>query len=487
MWDQLTTYLLGSLAILIPVLSTCHILLTKDDVRAAIGWMGLVWLVPGFGALLYMVLGVNRIRRRAVRERSARGLEPASDGAGPAEDAAAAPPPLIELVPPSLAAHARLVGTVTGNPLTAGNAVTPLVGGDAAYDAMLAAIDGAERSVALTTYIFKADAAGVRFVEALDRAVRRGVAVRVLIDGVGQLYGWPPIARLLTRRGVCVRTFNPLLLSWRLAFLNLRTHRKLLVVDGRIGFTGGMNIRAGTLAGSDAMRGVRPLRDLQFRIAGPLVAQLMEAFADDWLFAAGETLGDDRWFPPLAPVDSRTVIARTIPDGPDQISTKTAWTMASALASARDRVHILTPYFLPDAALITALQGAALRGVTVDIVLPGHNNLAVVKWASHKSYDRLLRRGCRIWHGPPPFNHAKLMVVDRLWVLFGSTNWDARSLRLNFEFNVECYDQALAADLARLIDDEIAGAQAVTLADVDARPTHIKLRDGVAWLLSPYL
>ena len=166
MWDQLTTYLLGGLAILIPVLSTCHILLNKDDVRAAIGWMGLVWLVPGFGALLYMVLGVNRIRRRAVRERSARGLEPASDGVGPAEDADA-PPPLIELVPPSLAAHARLVGTVTGNPLTAGNAVTPLVGGDAAYDAMLAAIDGAERSVALTTYIFKADAAGVRFVEAL--------------------------------------------------------------------------------------------------------------------------------------------------------------------------------------------------------------------------------------------------------------------------------------------------------------------------------
>jgi len=163
------------------------------------------------------------------------------------------------------------------------------------------------------------------------------------------------------------------------------------------------------------------------------------------------------------------------------------WTLQAALACADQRVVIATPYFLPDNDLITALNMAAMRGVTVDIVLPRSSNLRLVDWASTAIRWQVLERGCRIWLTDPPFDHTKLMVVDDTWILFGSANWDARSLRLNFEFNIECYDPELAGCLLGIMDRKIAHATPLTLADVDSRNLTIRLRDGMARLLSPYL
>jgi cardiolipin synthase len=216
-----------------------------------------------------------------------------------------------------------------------------------------------------------------------------------------------------------------------------------------------------------------------------VVTQLQEVFADDWLFTTGESLRGEAWFPPSTRAGS--VLARGVTDGPDEDFEKLRWTLLGALSIARYSVRIVTPYFLPDPALISALNLAALRGVAVDIVLPARNNLSFVHWASRAMWWQVLEHGCRIWLTPPPFDHSKLMLVDGCWVLLGSANWDPRSLRLNFEFNLECYDAELAQQLEALVASKLKAARPVTLAEVDGRPLPARLRDGLARLLTPYL
>jgi cardiolipin synthase len=376
----------------------------------------------------------------------------------------------------------QLVGKLTGRPLLYGNRITVLSNGDTAYPAMLEAINDARQSIGLTTYIFDNDRAGEMFTEALARAVERGIEVRVLIDAVGARYSFPSIVGRLQKSGVPVARFLPTLMPGYFAYANLRSHRKILVIDGRTGFTGGLNIREG----HDARFNPKyPIVDHHFKIEGPVVAQLAEVFAEDWAFCTEEVLTSEKWFPALDSLGD--AMARGISAGPDGDLDKRRLTLEGALASAQSSVCILTPYFLPEAPLITALNVAALRGVEVDIILPEANNLTLVKWASWALLWQVLERGCRVWLSPPPFDHTKLMVVDRTWVLLGSGNWDPRSLRLNFEFDVEVYDRELAAEVHELAMKRRACAQSVTLADVDGRPIPIRLRDGVARLLTPYL
>jgi cardiolipin synthase len=224
---------------------------------------------------------------------------------------------------------------------------------------------------------------------------------------------------------------------------------------------------------------------LHFRVEGPVVTELQEAFANDWAFTTKEILDGELWFPELK--EFGNVIARAITDGPDADFENARWTLLAALAEAQSSVKILTPYFLPDNALITALNLAALRGVRVDIILPAKNNLPYVHWASRALWWQVLERGCHVWLTPPPFDHSKLMIVDGHWVLLGSANWDARSLRLNFEMNVECYGREFADEMELVLQKKLHGAHEVTLAEVDARTVLGKLRDAIARLFSPYL
>ncbi len=462
------------LSIAVALAATGHVVLHKRDVRAALGWVGFIWFAPVVGAVAYAVLGVNRIRRRAqalrlpeVRARVPEAIRPPA-------------PPL----PPS-AEHLRsLVALADGavrRPLVAGNAVTLLEGGDRAYAEMRAAIDRAERSVTLCTYIFDPGAAGDALAASLARAHARGAKVRVLIDAVGARYRWPAAHRRLRRAGLPTELFLPRLTPAWLPFLNLRNHRKVLVVDGRVGFTGGMNIRDDFVAAP----GRAPFMDLHARVEGPVVEHLQTAFAEDWLFTTGEPLEGGAFFPPLGRAGD--VLARGVTDGPDEDFEAIRWLLLGALAIARDRVTIVTPYFLPDAGLVTALDVAVMRGIQVDIVLPERGNLPLVQWAQTAGLWQVLERGCRVWLTAPPFDHTKLMVVDGVWSLIGSANWDPRSLRLNFEFDLECYDPDLAGGLEALAGERMRRGRRVTMADVDGRPLPVKLRDGVARLFSPYL
>jgi len=440
----------------------------------------MVLVFPILGAVLYALFGINRIRRLATELRQERLRLEANTAELRVQRHS-----IQQVLPPGddhLTALGRLVSQVTHIPVTAGNDVRPLVNGDVAYPAMIEAIDGAEHTVALSTYIFDRDSAGAIFTDALERAVKRGVEVRVLIDGVGALYSWPSITKELQKRKVPVAKFLHSLFPWRMPFLNLRSHRKILVADGRIGFTGGMNVRDGHLLENNPRA---PVQDVQFRFEGPVVRHLMHTFAEDWAFTTREILGGPNWFPTLEPVGS--VAARGIVDGPDEDLDKLRWVLLGALARAQTRVRIVTPYFLPDSTLITSLNLAALRGVEVEIVLPQVSNLSFVKWASDAELWQVLVHGCRVFHSPAPFDHSKIMSVDGAWVLVGSANWDPRSLRLNFEFNVECYGTDFAAQIDRLIDEKISRCREVRSEDLDARPFVVKLRDGVARLMKPYL
>lgn len=467
--------LAGAFDLLAAIFASCHALLHKRDPRAAALWLGVVWLVPALGPLLYLALGVNRIRRRAV-SLGVHGTiaRPIPNNFG-------------ELNQPDadhLKMLARVVGRVVVQPLMPGNQIQPLVNGDEAFPAMLAAIESARKTISLCSYIFDNDPSGLEFVAALGRAVKRGVRVRVLIDAAGARYSWPSIISKLRHEHVPCARFLPssLFAPWRVATINLRNHRKVMAIDGHIAFTGGMNLRCGNVL---ARKPKRPVQDLQFRAEGPLVAQLQEAFANDWAFTTGEILDGPDWFPELK--ETGDSVARVITDGPDVDFEKLRWTLLAALAEAQTSVQIITPYFLPDTAIITALNLAALRGVRVDILLPAKNNLPYVHWASRSMWWQVLERGCHIWLTPPPFDHSKLMIVDSHWVLLGSANWDVRSLRLNFELNVECYGREFARQMEQIVARKIQGAHEVTLAEAHGRPLPGKLWDAVMRLFSPYL
>lgn len=475
--------LLAALQIGVAAIASGHAVLFKRDVRAAIGWIGLIWLVPFGGSLLYALFGINRIRRRAT---GLRGRRSNSRPPGPAQTRApdsSAPPAAV--VPPGESGHLRpvahLLDRIADTPLTFGNSILALPGGARAYPAMLQAIDGAARTVALATYIFDRDDIGADFVAALDRAMRRGVAVRVLIDGVGARYSRPSIVGGLKARGITVAEFLPSFFPLSIHYANLRNHRKLLIADGAIGFTGGMNIREG----HRRTDGPTAIADVHFRFEGPVVTQLAETFAVDWAFASGEVLTGDGWLPKLGEVGK--IPARGIASGPDEAFERVRWTLLAALSQAKRRIRIVTPYFLPETSLSSALQLALLRGVEVDVVIPEVSNLRLMQWATWAKLHSLLARGCRLWLTPPPFDHAKLMTVDGAWSLIGSANWDQRSLRLNFEFDVECYGGDFTAAVDELIDERLTRARPLDLDAIDGRPLLLRLRDNAAWLLSPYL
>jgi cardiolipin synthase len=461
----------GAAVLAAALFASGHAIIYKRESRSASLWVILIWVMPALGPILYLLMGVNRVQRRAARLRSAMVRHRVD--------------PLAVADEPSgthLAPLARMLNNVMDRPLVAGNAIEALVDGVQAYPAMLEAIESARGSIMLASYIFNGDGVGAQFVDALARAAQRGVEVRVLIDDVDVRFTRSSAAKPLARAGVRVGIFNPPIVPARMNAVHLRNHRKILVVDGVVGFTGGMNIDRRYW---NPQAPAEAFRDLHFRMRGPIVAQLGEVFADDWQFATGEALRGAPWFVPLEAAGE--VLARCIDDGPDDSAEPLRWSIVGGLNQAQRSVRVLTPYFVPDYALITAIDVAAMRGVEVDIVLPARSDLPHVHWAAWGQLWQVLERGCRVWSSPGPFDHSKLMVVDGAWTLLGSANWDARSLRLNFELNVECYSVEFGARMDGLVQTRINAAQPVTLDQINARSLPVKLRDGVARLFAPFL
>ena len=469
-FDQAMATLFTVVNIVVAVGVTVHVLLRKRDVAPAIGWISLAWLVPLLGSLLYIAFGVNRVQRRARRlrrRRSTRAARARLKAQAAANEVGGFP---------ALRVAARRITDRDAEP---GNAVVMLRDGDEAYPAMLAAINGASQSVMLASFIFHVDKVGETFVVALAEAHRRGVAVRVLVDGIGGGYFISPAYRALRRAGVPVARFLWSVIPWRMPLLNMRSHRKILVVDGEVAFTGGMNIGAENLRRQPKLDRVR---DVHFQVRGPVVTQIAETFAEDWRFTVDENI-DHLVAPPGPPVGE--VTARIITSGPDQDLARLEMVLLSAINTAEHSIHVVTPYFLPNEGLLMALELAALRGVAVDIVIPRRCDHRFMSWAMAAHIAPLLEAGCRVWHAGEPFNHAKLMTIDGKWALVGSANWDARSLRLNFELDLEVYDEALAKAIRETAVK--MGEVEVTLQEILARPLPVVLRDAVFRLMLPYL
>lgn len=476
-------HLLAVISLLMAIPAIIHAAMTKDEVRSAIGWVGVILLSPIVGALIYAIVGVNRIRRASlVSERSS--------SAGKSQESPvrynASHDLVVQRFGRRFAALKTLGDRLTDHALTTGNTVCPLETGDEAYAAMIEAIDGAQRSVILETYIFDRDPIGLRIADCLIEAVRRGVSVRVLIDAAGARYSSPSIVGYLRDRGVATDIFNGnIIMRLRFPYANLRTHRKILVVDGAVAFIGGMNIRQGftvEFAGEDSSR------DTHFQVTGPVVADLFSVAAEDWRYTTQEVLDGEAWrmeTPSGEP--GSPVLMRAISSGPDARVETNQRMLMGAFSVARHSIRIMSPYFLPDRELISALTTAARRGVEVDIVVPAVNNLVFVDRAMTAQFDQVLKNYCRIWRATGPFDHSKMIAIDDMWAYVGSSNLDPRSLRLNFEIDVEILDAGFATRIDERIRSAIATASPVTLSGLRARSFAVRLFDRILWLGSPYL
>ncbi len=457
-----------------------HALLYKRDPKASLGWMAVILIFPVIGSFLYFFFGINRIRTRA---RKLTGKSPFSGFLGflPLEEAKIKPEQLIQL-PSEYCELQNISNSVTRMPLTEGNSLVTLHNGESAYPAMLDAIGKAKKSLFLSTYILKTDHVGRMFIDKLSEAADRGVDVKVILDGIGEYYTFPTAPWLMKKRGVRVERFIPPGLFPPSIHINLRNHRKILVCDCKTAFVGGMNIGAHHLA--ENIKNKSRVVDINFHLTGPVVKQIAQIFTEDWNFITGEDFTPDI---PEIESEADNAKCRVIAEGPNEDFDKLASILAGAVASARKRILVMTPYFLPNREMISSLQTAALKGVEVDILLPSKNNLPYVHWATQNMLWELLSKGVNIYYQPPPFVHSKLFAVDDYYTHIGTANIDPRSLRLNFELVVEVYDESFNSSVSKHILNCRNKSRKVTLEEVDSRSIFLRTRDSLAWLFYPYL
>ena len=469
-------FVLGVFILLTAVYSAVHALVYKKDPRAAFGWIAVCIFLPLLGPLLYFIFGINRVRKRALRlnisahqENTHKKYKEVSNN-------------FDTQIPESLKSLEKVSSRVTGLPLTGGNKLEEFYSGEQTYHEMLKAINSAKKYIYLCVYIFKKDKIGKQFIEALIAAKDRGVDVYVLIDGVGELYSFRKARRTLVKNDVKVLRFlPPKLIPFNLS-INLRNHRKLLVIDSNISFIGGMNISQEYYQHDESIN--PPLKDIHFKVTGHIVYQLQNVFEADWQFIGGKINTNSEI---ETSSFKKPMICRTIIDGPGENIDHLSIILLSAINSAKQAMILMTPYFLPNRELIAAMQTAALRGVKVTIILPEQSNLNYVHWATRHMLWELLINGVNVFYQSGPFSHSKLFVIDSVYSLIGSANIDPRSLRLNYEVGLEVYDAEFATKLNNHAQIVLQTCRRVTLEEVDNRPLLTKIRDGVSWLFSPYL
>tara|TARA_R110002049_G_scaffold30385_2_gene104204 strand:- start:749 stop:2125 length:1377 start_codon:yes stop_codon:yes gene_type:complete len=452
------------------IYSVYHILLYKRDTRSALGWIMACIFIPFGGPVAYFLFGINRVRSRA-RNLNRRLFKIGYEFG------------LKRSIPQGqFEKGIRAIGYhITGTELCQGNTIEVFHNGEQAYPAMLEAIKQAKNRVLLTTYILNTDKTGRAFINALSEAIERGVDVRVLVDGIGELYSWPKASSLLMKNNVPVAKFLPPSLFPPNFYLNMRNHRKLLVIDNDLAFAGGMNISDDNISLTNKPR---KISDIHFSFRGPFVNDLSKLFYDDWLLATGEQLKNDV---KASITTNGDTPCRVIPDGPGDDMDFLALTIQAVIATASESIEIMTPYFVPSRELISSLQSAALRGVRVRIVLPEKNNLFYMHWANRNTLSELLQLNIEIFYQAPPFCHSKLLCVDHEYCMVGSANLDPRSLRLNYEVGIEVFSVEMNALIRTHFNDSILKSNRLNRRELENRSIPIRLRDSLVSLLSPYL
>ncbi len=452
------------------------VLIRRKEAASTVAWIMTLLFLPAVGVLLFWFFGRDRVRR-PIRGKRALNWELRQRVSAlprpPSDDSLET---LLADQPAEQRDVMRLACRVGCPSIAAGNVVRVLLGAEETYAAELAAIDAARDHVHLESYIFQPDAVGLSFREALLRARARGVRVRVLLDGFGsRTANVRGFFRPIIVAGGRVAKFFPLDPIRRAWSANLRNHRKLLIVDGETGFVGGINIGEMFL----------PWSDVHLRIDGPAVAHMQRLFCEDWYFATRYDPVNPAFFPQI-PERGRAVV-QVVGSGPDASIEAIHRLYFAAIASARERVWITTPYFVPDRAILVALQTAAQRGVDVRIVLPRESNHRVTFHAGRSFYEELLEAGVHIHEYLPGMLHAKAMVVDGRFATVGSANFDVRSFRLNFELVAVLYDATSVARLEAIFQDELAATEEVELERWHERGLRLRVIEGVGRLCAPML
>ena len=360
---------------------------------------------------------------------------------------------------------ARTMGVLLGPPLLEGNRIETLLNGDEIFPAMLAAIRGARRTITFETYIYWSGRVGKEFADALSERARAGVKVHVLLDWVGSQKIDEEMLDGMRAAGVEIKHYHAL--HWyTIDRLNNRTHRKILVADGRVAFTGGVGIAD---EWSGHAEDPKHWRDTHYRVEGPAVAHMQAAFNDNWVKVSGSVLDGDAYFPRLEPVGTHR--AQMFKSSPDGGSESMHLMYLLSVASAAKTIDLAMAYFVPDELALRAIEDALARGVRVRIIMPGHNTDAKpVRRASRALWGGILRAGAEIYEYQPTMYHCKVLVVDGLWTSVGSTNFDNRSFRLNDEANLNVLDAAFAARQLADFEADLERARRITYEEWESRP-----------------
>ncbi len=435
--------------------------------NATLAWLWALLLFPGVGAFFYLLIGSERVARRRLALVRALDTEISQETRRCRDAVSPLQMPELE--------------RVNGFPQSAGNTVSLLPDGTSFFPVLLEVIAAAQHYVHLEFYIWGKDRAGRTVRDALVKAALRGVQVRVLVDEMGSLWLRRSFFAPLVKAGGEFSWFHSFSPRRGRFHLNLRNHRKLVVADGRTALTGGMNIANEYWRGSDAP----PYRDLAVRLRGPVVTQLAEVFAQDWYFATGSALKARVFYPVIESCGE--VAAQVVPGAPDNEIDEIQLTTIALLHRAQKRIRLMTPYLVPETALLAALQLAAMRGVDVAILVPekcDHLNLTNVM---RSYYDDLLPHGIRIFEYRPRMLHAKVLTVDGRYTMTGSANLDIRSLRINFELNVLVACSGTTEAVDRLFDDNVRNAREVTMEAYQRRPFRHKMAEAVFRPAAPLL
>lgn len=374
----------------------------------------------------------------------------------------------------------RALGSLLGPGIVGGNAVTELLNGDQIFPPMLAAIKSAQKSVTFETYIYWSGDIGKQFADALSERARAGVPVHVLLDWVGSAKMEESYLAEMKEAGVLIEKFHKP--HWyNLARLNNRTHRKLLVVDGQVGFTGGVGIAP---AWTGHAQDPDHWRDSHYLVRGPVVAQMQATFLDNWLKVTGKVLHGEAYFPAIAPAGAQK--AQMFSSSPSSGSESMQLMYHLAITAAERSIDLSVAYFVPDDLTRKLLMDALARGVHVRLVTPGeHTDTETVKAASRATWGELLQAGAEIYEYGPTMYHCKVMIVDQLLVSVGSTNFDNRSFRLNDEANLNVYDAAFAQRQTQVFDDDIRRSRRVTYEAWRDRPLREKVHETLTgWMRS---
>lgn len=482
--------ILGVGHLLLGAVLTLDVLLTKQRPVSAVLWLAVVWAFPYGGALAYLSVGVDRVRRGAAARDASKALVAQRAAWHPVFERLA-----VDYVDPDGEEAHRYPAqhifrssdpAVRPNRVFKGNRAELLVEGDEFYPALFDSIEHAESSVHLQTFIFGRDDTGRAVLERLAARVGAGVECRVLYDRFGSTHAYLSrffeSARSAGVKVCSITQANPLKGRFQ---INLRNHRKIAVIDGRIGYVGGINIQDKNV--SPHTGGV-PIRDYHVKLEGPAVSDLQFQFVEDWHFASREPperFLEPRYFPDLQPAGDALV--QIVPGGPELKGHGLADVFFGAIVAAERSITIVTPYFVPDEPIVQAVRYAALRGVTVRLVLPKRSNHWYTDFAARALFTPLLRAGARIYERRPPFMHAKALLVDDVYALLGSANLDYRSLHLNFETNVEVADHVFLDSINKQVEAEIAESDELTLDQHRSRSLPRRLAENFCYLFQPML